>query len=302
MSDYGRELSFGLSLAPAAQDHVELRELTRLADSLGLDCVGIQDHPYQRRFLDTWALLAWLLAETERIRAFPNVANLPLRGPPAMMAKAAASLDLLSRGRFELGLGAGAFWDGIVAMGGKRRSARESVDALAEAIEVIRLCWSDQRTVSFEGQHYSLDGLHPGPAPAHRIEIWLGAYRPRMLGLTGRLADGWLPSHGYLGPEEASEVHTRIDAAAREAGRDPSEIRRLYNISGSIGGGGEGPLHGPVGRWVETLTGWATELGFDTFVFWPEGELREQIERFAGDVAPAVRAAVASAREGSRTR
>ena len=298
MSDYGRELSFGVSLVPAAQSRAELRELTHLADRLGIDCVGIQDHPYQRRFLDTWALLAWLLAETELIRAFPNVANLPLRSPPAMMAKAAASLDLLSGGRFELGLGAGAFWDGIAAMGGKRRSPREAVDALAEAIEVIRLCWSGERSASYQGSHYSLDGLHPGPAPAHRIEIWLGAYKPRMLALTGRLADGWLPSHGYLGPVEAAEAHARIDAAAGEAGRDPAEIRRLYNISGSIGGGGEEPLHGPVERWVETLTSWATELGFDTFVFWPEADLPEQIERFAGDVAPAVRAAVASARDG----
>jgi alkanesulfonate monooxygenase SsuD/methylene tetrahydromethanopterin reductase-like flavin-dependent oxidoreductase (luciferase family) len=297
MSDYGRELSFGVSLEPTAQNHSELRQLIRHADRLGIDSVGIQDHPYQRRFLDTWALLAWLLAETERIRAFPNVANLPLRGPPAMMAKAAASLDVLSGGRFELGLGAGAFWDGIAAMGGTRRSAPESVDALAEAIEVIRLCWSDRRSVSYQGSYYSLEGLHPGPAPPHRIEIWLGAYRPRMLGLTGRLADGWLPSHGYLGPEEAAEAHARIDAAAREAGRDPAEIKRLYNISGSIGGGDDRPLHGPVEHWVETLTGWATELGFDTFVFWPEADRREQIERFAGDVAPAVRAAVASARK-----
>jgi alkanesulfonate monooxygenase SsuD/methylene tetrahydromethanopterin reductase-like flavin-dependent oxidoreductase (luciferase family) len=298
MSDYGRELSFGLSLAPAANERAELREMIRLADRLGLDCVGIQDHPYQRRFLDTWVLLAWLLAETERIRVFPNVANLPLRSPPAMIAKAAASLDLLSGGRFELGLGAGSFWDAIAAMGGKRRSPREAVDALAEAIEVIRLCWSDQRSVSYDGAHYSLAGLHPGPEPAHRIEIWLGAYRPRMLGLTGALADGWLPSAGYLGPEKVPEAQARIDAAARDAGRDPGEIRRLYNISGAIGeGGGEGPLQGPVEHWVETLTGWATDLGFDTFVFWPDAEWREQIELFAGEVAPAVRAAA-----GRRTR
>jgi alkanesulfonate monooxygenase SsuD/methylene tetrahydromethanopterin reductase-like flavin-dependent oxidoreductase (luciferase family) len=299
VTDYGRELSFGFSLAPAARDLSELRELTRLADRVGLDWVGLQDHPYQRRFLDTWVLLAWLLAETEHIRAFPNVANLPLRGPPAMIAKAAASLDLLSGGRFELGLGAGSFWEAIAAMGGPRRRPRESVDALAEAIEVIRLCWSDRRSVSYRGTYYSLDDLHPGPTPPHRIEIWLGAYKPRMLGLTGGLADGWLPSHGYLAPENVPEARGRIDAAARDAGRDPAAIRRLYNVSGSIGpSAGEGGLRGPVEHWVATLTAWATKLGFDTFVFWPEADWREQIERFAGEVAPAVRASVARGREG----
>ena len=93
--------------------------MARVADEAGLDLVGIQDHPYQRRFLDTWALMAFVLAQTSRISVFPDVANLPLR-PPRMMAKAAASLDVLSGGRFELGLGAGAFWDGIEAMGGRK--------------------------------------------------------------------------------------------------------------------------------------------------------------------------------------
>jgi alkanesulfonate monooxygenase SsuD/methylene tetrahydromethanopterin reductase-like flavin-dependent oxidoreductase (luciferase family) len=95
------------------------------ADELGLDLIGIQDHPYQWRFLDTWSLIGDLLARTERIRFFPDVANLPLRGP-AMMAKQAASLDVLAGGRFELGLGAGAFWEAIGAAGGSaaRRASR----------------------------------------------------------------------------------------------------------------------------------------------------------------------------------
>jgi alkanesulfonate monooxygenase SsuD/methylene tetrahydromethanopterin reductase-like flavin-dependent oxidoreductase (luciferase family) len=284
MSDYGRELSFGLSLVPLAEDHATLHELVRLADRVGLDSVGIQDHPYQRRFLDAWALIAWLLAETERIHAFPDVANLPLRSPPPVLANAAASLDVLSGGRFELGLGAGAFWDAIVAMGGPRREPGEAVDALAEANEVIRRQWSGE-------------GKYAGPAPAHPIEIWIGAYKPRMLALTGRLADGWLPSAGNLPPEEVPERQARIDEAATEAGRDPASIRRLYNVSGAIGeDGGEGVLQGPPEHWVETLTGWATELGFDTFVFWPQADRHEQIERFAGEVAPAVREAVAMAR------
>src|SRR3954454_20967655 len=147
-----REPLFGIFPTPNAEDRDQILEQVLTAERSGLDLVGIQDHPYQRRFLDTWSLMAFLAARTERIRFFPDVANLPLR-QPAVMAKAAATIDLLSDGRFELGLGAGAFWEGIAAMGGPVRSGPESVDALDEAIDVIRLMWSGQRSVSFEGQH-----------------------------------------------------------------------------------------------------------------------------------------------------
>jgi hypothetical protein len=113
--DYGRALEFGISVVPEAAALEEVRAAVGAADRSGLDLVGIQDHPYQRRFLDTLALIGTLLAETRRVRVFPDVANLPLR-PPATLAKEAASLDVLSGGRFELGLGAGAFWDAIEAM------------------------------------------------------------------------------------------------------------------------------------------------------------------------------------------
>ncbi len=79
-SRYGRPLEFGLSIVPASAEIDVARSLARRADELGLDLIGIQDHPYQRRFLDTWSLLADLLARTEQIRVFPDVANLPLRG------------------------------------------------------------------------------------------------------------------------------------------------------------------------------------------------------------------------------
>ena len=127
----------------------------------------MQDHPYQRRFVDTFALLGHLLAHTERITVFPDVANLPLR-PPAVLAKHAATLDLLSGGRFELGLGAGGFREAVAAMGGPERTPGESVDALTEAIEVIRLAWSDERSARFDGEHYRLAGYHPGPSPRTR--------------------------------------------------------------------------------------------------------------------------------------
>ena len=236
--------------------------------------------------------MATLLAETAQIRVFPDVANLPLR-PPAMIAKAAASLDVLSGGRFELGIGAGYSWDAIAAMGGPRRSARESVEALEEAIAVIRFFWSGERGARFDGRYYAVKGVHPGPPPTHRIEIWVGAYKPRMLKLTGRLGDGWIPSLRYAPPDHIPEMQRRVDAGAEEAGRDPSEIRRMYNISGAITDGEtRGLLQGPVPQWIEELTGFALELGLDTFLFWPREDHPQQLDRFASEVVPGLRDAV----------
>jgi alkanesulfonate monooxygenase SsuD/methylene tetrahydromethanopterin reductase-like flavin-dependent oxidoreductase (luciferase family) len=299
MGDYGRELEFGASVEPLADPPDWAARIVRAADRAGLDLVGIQDHPYQRRFLDTWTLISTLVPITEQIRFFPDVANLPLR-PPAMLAKAAASLDVLSSGRIEMGLGAGAFWDAIVAMGGPRRSPGEAVRATEEAIQVMRLVWSDERSLRFDGEFYSLRGMRPGPHPVHEIGIWVGAYGPRMLGLIGRLADGWVPSLAYSPPERLPELQERIDEAATGAGREPKEIRRAYNVGGRIGEGHRGLLDGPVEHWVEELTRLAVELGMDTFIYWPSEDHVRQVELFASEVVPAAREAVDEERSASR--
>ena len=291
--DYGHDLHFGVFLTPTAAqaDHVVTAALE--ADLLGLDSVSIQDHPYQPAFLDTWTLLTHIAARTERITVFPNVANLPLR-PPAVLARAAATLDVLSEGRVELGLGAGAFWDAIEAMGGPRRSAGDAVTALEEAVRVIRALWTPGRTPRIDGRHYRLDGAKPGPFPVHPVGIWLGAYKPRMLELTGRLADGWLPSQGYAAPEELAGMNERIDAAAVEAGRDPADVKRLYNVNGSFSG--DGFLQGPPSVWVEQLAGLALDEGISGFVMMADVVDRRDLHRYAEEVAPAVRELVAAER------
>ena len=301
MSDYGRKLEFGASVEPLADPPDWATRIARAADRTGLDLVGIQDHPYQRRFLDTWTLISTLVPVTERVRFFPDVANLPLR-PPAMLAKSAASLDVLSGGRVEMGLGAGAFWDAVAAMDGPRRSPGEAVRSIEEAIKIMRLVWSDERSLRFEGEFYSLSGMRPGPHPAHAIGIWVGAYGPRMLGLIGRLADGWVPSLGYSPPEKLPEMHERIDDAAKGAGREPGEIRRAYNVNGRIGPEGDGLLEGPVSKWIEDLTRLTLELGMDTFIYWPSEYHVRQIEIFANEVVPAVREAVDKERARSGTK
>jgi len=295
MADYGRKLEFGASVVPLADPPEWALRVAVAADRAGLDLVGIQDHPYQRRFLDTWTLISTLVPLTERIRFFPDVACLPLR-PPTVLAKAAASLDVISGGRVEMGLGAGAFWDAIVAMGGPRRTPAEAVRSVEEAIQVMRLVWSEERSVRFDGEIYTLKGLKPGPHPVHEIGIWVGAGGPRMLALIGRLADGWIPSMGWAIPGRLPEMHERIDEAASKADREPREIKRLYNISGRIGQAGEGSLSGPTSKWVEELTRFALDLGLDTFIYWPSEDQVRQVELFAHEVAPAVREAVAAER------
>jgi len=296
MYDLHQPLAFGGNVNPTAADPTWPLQLARVIDAAGLEFIGIQDHPYNATFLATWTLIAPLTQATQQVRFFPNVANLPLR-PPAMLAKAAASLDVLSGGRIELGLGAGAIWEGIAAMGGPARSPGAAVEALEEAIQIIQAFWSDTRTVRFEGKHYQVRGARPGPRPAHSIGIWVGAYGPRMLALTGRRADGWVPSLGYAPPERLPEMQQRIDAAAREAGRKPQDIRRVYNLMGQITAGpAQRLLVGPVSHWIEELTRFAVEFGMDTFMFWPAEDRLHQIERFAAEVVPGVRAAVARAR------
>jgi alkanesulfonate monooxygenase SsuD/methylene tetrahydromethanopterin reductase-like flavin-dependent oxidoreductase (luciferase family) len=279
------QVRVGIFVVPDATDPVSTVGQILAADETGLDFVGVQDHPYQRRFFDTWTLLSYLAGRTERVRFLPDVLNLPLRSP-AVVAKSAASLDLLSGGRVELGLGAGAFWDAVEAMGGPRRTAKESVDALEEALAIIRGFWSGERSVSFEGDHYRVKGMHPGPPPAHPVGIWLGAYGPRMLRLTGRLADGWLPSLGghYLTPEDVPGRHAAIDEAARVAGRDPADIERAVNVMG---------LEGTPDSWAQQLARIATDLRFSTLLVGvPDDDPIGFIRRLGEDIAPAVRALV----------
>src|SRR5438270_1380490 len=125
--DYGQPVRFGVFVTPEATERPMQNAV--LADELGFDLVGIQDHPYQRRFYDTWTLLTAIAMRTERITVFPDVINVPLR-PPATLAKAAATLDILSGGRLEMGRGAGGFWEGGKASGGQVRTAAQSGSAL----------------------------------------------------------------------------------------------------------------------------------------------------------------------------
>jgi alkanesulfonate monooxygenase SsuD/methylene tetrahydromethanopterin reductase-like flavin-dependent oxidoreductase (luciferase family)/FAD/FMN-containing dehydrogenase len=297
MPDYGHPLRFGTFIQPSNQQPELTVALAQLSEQLGYDLVTFQDHPYQPAYLDTWTLMTWVAARTDLIHIASNVLNLPLR-PPAVIARAAASLDLLSAGRFDLGLGAGGFWDAIEAMGGRRLSPGQSIDALDEAIDVIRGIWAADERASLRlgGEYYPLRGAKRGPAPAHDIPIWLGAYKPRILRLTGRKADGWLPSLPYLKPGDLQAGNQVIDEAARDAGRDPAEIRRLLNISGRFSATGRGLLDGPPGQWVDDLLPLVLEDGVGTLIVMADEP--ETMQRFAEEVMPPLREAVGRERAG----
>ncbi|QSB13969.1 LLM class flavin-dependent oxidoreductase [Natronosporangium hydrolyticum] len=297
MTDYGHELQFGSFLTPSARQPEQVVALARASEAAGLDLVTFQDHPYQPAFLDSWTLLSYVAAATDRIRLSGNVLNLPLR-QPTVLARSAASLDRLTGGRVELALGAGGFWDAIEANGGPRRQPGEAVAALREAIEIIREVWDvDQRGgARVIGEHYRVAGAKRGPAPAHDMEIWVGAYGPRMLRLVGEFADGWLPSLPFLkrGAAELPELNARIDEAATAAGRAPAAIRRLLNLSGEFTDSDSGLLSGPPTAWAEQLTELALTAGVSGFVLMTDDPTT--IARFGAEVAPAVREAVAAER------
>jgi alkanesulfonate monooxygenase SsuD/methylene tetrahydromethanopterin reductase-like flavin-dependent oxidoreductase (luciferase family) len=282
-----RPVAFGLNVDPNAGGLAIAARIAAIADSSGLEYAGVQDHPYNSGFVDTLTLITWLAAHTSRVHLFPNVANLPLRAP-AMLAKQAATIDVLSGGRFELGLGAGAFGDGIVGMGGPRRTVGQAREALSEAIDILRAAWAGQ-PFRFQGEHYQVPEAQPGPRPAHDIGIWLGVAGPRAVRLVGAKADGWSVSAPYVPPDRLRPLNDIITASAEEAGRDPGQIVRLYNVMGLITPDGQDAFNGPAGRWVDTLAELYATYQMNAFVYWPSGDRERQSRIFAEEVVPAAR-------------
>ena len=299
MTDYGHDLMFGTFLTPGSQRPHDVVGLAQLTEQAGLDLVTVMDHPYQPAFLDTWTPLSYLAARTERVRLSGYVLNLPSR-PPAVLARSAASLDLLSSGRVELGLGPGDTFaaDAVAASGGARRAPAQAVGALSEAIDIIRGIWNTSAPGLFrlDGEHYHISAAQRGPQPAHDISIWVPAGSPRMRRLAGRKADGWISGGLWMTdvPGELADGNRAIDEAAAGAGRDPRQIRRLFDFSGTFGPAGRGFTSGPPQQWVQQLLPLAIEHGVSVFIL--VGEDPRAIGQWGAEVAPALREAVARER------
>jgi alkanesulfonate monooxygenase SsuD/methylene tetrahydromethanopterin reductase-like flavin-dependent oxidoreductase (luciferase family) len=282
-------IRFGFNIDPTIAPTSNLVSLAQSAETSGFDLIGIQDHPYQPSFYDTWSLITYLGAKTERISFTPNVANLGLRPPPGL-AKAAASVSTLLGGRIQLGVGAGASGGAIPSMGGRDRTGKRMVRYVQESLAVMRRAL-DGDPVRLVSEEFDIHGYHAGPVPPERIELWLGAIKPRMLATAGQAADGWMsPLSAYLPPSLVPPMRAVIDEAAVKAGREPSDVRRIYNVAGGVGTRAGRGFQGSAKDWIEWIGTWVRELGFDSFVFWPYGDPQRQAEVFGKEVIPAVRA------------
>ena len=225
MPDYHRELEFGTFLFPKSSEAPDLLRLAKLAEELGYDLLAAPDHPYWPQYLDNWTFLSAVFGATTSIRIFPDVVNLSLR-QPAVVAKAAWSLEAMAPGRLKLGIGSGGVWDAIAGIGGPQWSGREALEHVEEAVSVLRLIWSGEETVSFTGQHYQLHDATPPVAPTQPIDIWIGCGKPAMRRLVARGAEGWIPNGDGIEIDNLTKGSAHLDHELAEAGRPPGEVRR----------------------------------------------------------------------------
>lgn len=199
------------------------------AETLGFDLFSVADHLHGTQpTAEPWTALTWVAATTERIRVLTNVLGLPYRSP-AVTAKMAETLDRLSGGRLALGLGTGGYDAEFTAFGLAQRSPGRKVAALGEAVQIIRGLWQ-QPGFSFDGEEFRVRDARIEPRPQRPIPIWLGAYGPRSLRLTGATADGWLPSLGRIDLGQAAAMRADMRAAAEATGRDPDAITCAVNL------------------------------------------------------------------------
>ena len=284
-------LRFGLNVSPSAAAGADPVADARLAESLGFDFVSMNDHLHgpDPRY-EAWTTLAYICASTSSLGVATRVMGVPYRHP-AVVAKMAETLDRLSGGRLILGLGAGASDEEFQALGLEVRSPGEKVEGLEEAIRIMKGVWSERR-FTLDGRIYRTDHADVEPKPGHTIPIWLGTFGPRALSVTGRVADGWIPSVYLAPPDRVPAMRDRVLAAAREAGRDAGEITLAYNIEIRVDEQGDpnpSVVAGPPGLVIEQLLSFV-DLGFTVFNFIPQGrDTREQTERLAGEVISVLR-------------
>ena len=300
-----RKVLFGVGLGAwngaDAATAAESVNLITPADRDDLDLFTVADHPYFGAKLDAYALVSFLLGQTERIAGLVTVTNLPSR-PAPVLARTITSLSTLSGGRILLGIGAGAIWDMIERLSVPRLDGGSAVRAMAEAITLIRALSGGGDPVTFDGDFYHVSGLDPADAPAPRV--FTGSVGPKSLAVTGRLADGWIPP---MASDWLSQLYCdscpRIDDAAAAAGRDPAEVATVYNFGGRITPeplaatrGEDGRwIGGSVRQWVDELTTAVLEHHASGFIYRSTDDTpaAEALTRWATEVVPPVRDAIA---------
>jgi alkanesulfonate monooxygenase SsuD/methylene tetrahydromethanopterin reductase-like flavin-dependent oxidoreductase (luciferase family) len=284
-------LLFGISVSTSAAPGADPAGEARAAEDLSFDFVSVSDHPSGAHpTYEAWTLLTWMAAATTRISIASRVLSLPFRSP-ALVAKMAESLHRFAGNRLILGLGGGAADAELRAFGLPVPSARDKVDGLAEAIQIIRGLWQ-QPAFSYAGRVHAAAGAELEPKPERPIPIWLGTFGPRALAVTGRYADGWIPSLGYAG-DQLGWMRGQVLAAARAAGRAPGDVTCALHLEVCVGrpaGAGPGVVSGSPAAIAGRL-GELAEAGFTAFSLSPAGPqpASEQVEQLAADVLPRLR-------------
>ncbi|MFE4754967.1 LLM class flavin-dependent oxidoreductase [Streptomyces mirabilis] len=312
---------FGSAVIAQVEDLAACVRLAQRVESAGLDFATVIDHPYNPAMGESWTMMTAYAMATSKIRLRTTVMCTPLR-QAAVLARGASTLELLTSGRVDLGLGAGGVWEGITSVGYPQLSPADAVQQLTELITVMRALWQDDnhpkeamvghyeggvRTmreqapeagwgepVTIEGKFHSLSAAYCGPRPTHPIPIYIGGNGPRMMRLTGRLADGVALSHGRKDAAGYRRAHQLIDEAAIAAGRHPRDITRMYQVFGTIGEddavdlGGRSGFRGTVDQWIDYLMELIVEHGFDEINFYPVNDEARML-RYAEEIVPAVR-------------
>jgi alkanesulfonate monooxygenase SsuD/methylene tetrahydromethanopterin reductase-like flavin-dependent oxidoreductase (luciferase family) len=239
-----RELRFGIITVQNLPWKKEV-ERWQLIEALGFDSVWVADHfvdPYQpnSHWFEGWTLLAALTTQTNRIRIGTLVSSIPLRNP-AMLARQALTVDHISNGRLELGLGTGVPWDPVHSMIGiENWPPRQRVARFREVIEIVDRCLRN-RVTTYKGQYYQLKdaAMAPPPIQQPRPPITIGATGQLMLKLVARYADTWnsVPGEWHTSPdkmlEQTRQRNKLLDDYCEEIGRDPNTLRRSLLVFGS---------------------------------------------------------------------
>ncbi len=233
-------ISLGVHAGQQNMAMADMRALWRKLDDGGVDWISAWDHFYEappkggtEPHFEALTTLGALAAETSRARIGCLVFYVGYRNP-ALLAKAATTLDHITNGRFELGIGAGwHVWEAS-AYGYPFPDIGTRLDMLEEAAQIIRGMLTQDRT-SFSGKHYQVDEASCLPKPIQeRLPIWIGGVgEKRTLKLVADYADGW--NAAYLSPEEFARVNEVLNHWCEDEARDPASLRRAANVMFNLG-------------------------------------------------------------------
>lgn len=309
-------LSIGCSIptsGPAA-DPTAFGALAQTAEALGFDSIWVSDHvvvperiassyPYSpdgrfptgpaQPYLEPLASLSYLAGVTRRVRLGTHVLVLPYRHP-LLTAKMVTTLDNLSGGRVDFGIGVGWMREEFEALGSPSYERRGAVTD--EQVRLMKAVWTNDVT-GFEGEFYRFDplGAHPRPVQQPHPPIWVGGHTRAALRRTARLGDVWLPIGARppadLPPHQVAELFARIRAEAEQIGRDPDAIDVCFSTAIGFDAAERRPFNGSVEQIADDFRAYQ-QVGIKRFIVGmgahPPAEYERRLRRFAEEVRPAL--------------